>query len=43
MEKEAKDKTGQQPTEEELEEWLQKHQAILDPKEAEKEEKKNEQ
>jgi len=44
MEKEAKDKTGQQPTEEELEEWLQRHKAILDPKKAEnKEEKKDEQ
>ena len=44
MEKEARENTGQQPTEEELEEWLQKHQAILDPKKAEnKEEKKDEQ
>lgn len=44
MEREAREKTGQQPTEEELEEWLQKHQAILDTKKAEtKEEKKDEQ
>lgn len=43
MEKEAKDKTGQQPTEEDVEEWLQKHKAILDPKKAESKEEKNEQ
>ena len=41
MEKEAKDKTGQQPTEEELEEWLKKHKAVAEPDK--KEEKQNEQ
>ena len=40
MEKQVREKTGQQPTEEELEEWLQKHQVILDPKK--REEKKDE-
>ena len=43
MEKEARAMTGQQPTEEELEEWLQKHKAILDPEKAESKEEKNEQ
>ena len=39
MEQEAKEKTGSQPTEEELEEWLKKHKAIQEP---EKEEKSDE-
>ena len=39
MEQEAKEKTGSQPTEEELEEWLKKHNAI---QETEKEEKSDE-
>ena len=38
MEKEAMEKTGHQVTEEELEEWLQKHKAILDPEKAENKE-----
>ncbi|MGO5292950.1 hypothetical protein ACTQ1N_12380 [Porcincola sp. LCP21S3_C12] len=36
MEQEAKEKTGSQPTEEELEEWLKKHNAIQEPEKEEK-------